>query len=259
MSGETGSTDEQEPRLACYGIGSPVNAGRDRAARIVDGDAPQMSHAEGIRNGSGERSVVQVVKALFQVFAKSFAVFASEESKQSGAGLGNINVPPRVLVAQALAGSAVICTKVRVRFGGGCIYVKGTDIRAQGARIFHRRVAVDAFQYGIETVLLKGALVLQEDLHGRAARGTQREEPELLLIDRGDPSRRGQQPQYLAEIARKRIPSPAEGIDPVDKGRVDEFIKTRDEPNARIIERQRKWQGLTNSPPPRFPLPTVSG
>jgi hypothetical protein len=182
------------------GFGSTVDARRDWAARIIHSDAPKIAKAEGKRPRSRRGSIVEVVTVFLQVFEKAVPLFPTEAPEKFGASFENIDVPPRFVVAQALARRPVISAKISIGFHRGTVGVEGKNVGRHGARILIAGVTVDAVEDRIKIVRPEQSLIFEEKSYGGATRCADWESQQLCFVKSGDSLADGQMFHDFAKI-----------------------------------------------------------
>jgi len=150
---------------------------------MIDGDAPQIEEAEGIRAGVGRRSVMEVVAVLVEEVAKTIVVGTAILREQRGACLGNINTAARVLVGETLAGGAVVGAEPGVGRDGRAVGVKGENVGGQGAGILVARIAMDAVEHRIEIAIAQPGEVGEHGVDGDASGGRKREREQARFVE----------------------------------------------------------------------------
>jgi hypothetical protein len=216
-----------------------VDARRDWAARIIHSDAPKITKAEGKRPRSRRRSIVEVVTVFLQVFEKTVPLFPAEAPEKFGASFENIDVPPRFVVAQALARRPVICAKIRIGFHCGTVRVEGENIGGHRARVLIAGVTVDAVEDRIEVVRPEQLLILEEKSYGGATRRAHWESQQLCFVKSRDSLADGQMFNNFAEITGQHA-RPAERVDAVPERSRDQFMETVHQLDAVVAGRQAK-------------------
>ena len=136
-----------------------MDAGRNGAAGVVYGDAPEISEAEGKRARGRGGSVVKVVAIFREVLTKLVVIISAKELEELGAGFGDVDAPLRFFVAQAFARRAVIGAKIGVGFHRGAVGVKRINVGGNGSGIFIARVALNAIEDRIQIVIQKQSMI----------------------------------------------------------------------------------------------------
>ena len=94
---------------------------------------------------------MQVVAIFAEVFEEIGVVVSAESFEEFGADFRDIDVPLRLVIAQALGRNLVVTTKKSIGGHGGTVGVKRINIYRNRRRIVIARVAVDAVEAWRET------------------------------------------------------------------------------------------------------------
>jgi hypothetical protein len=70
-----------------------MDAGWYQAARILNGDTPEIPHAKRIRTSPWQRSIMQIKKILVQIVLKTVIICSSIEFEKFGARFWNLHPP----------------------------------------------------------------------------------------------------------------------------------------------------------------------
>lgn len=202
-----------------------MDARGDRTAGIIDGDAPEVAMAEGKRPCFRQSGIMEVETVFRQIFEEIVVVFPSEELEKFGAGLGNVDVPPGLVVAQPFAGGAMVSAQVSIGFDRGTIGMEGIDIGAHGTGFLVAGIVLNTVEDGSKTMCPKKLLVFDENVGGGSSFGAQGKGIKQGVVEAGDFFDEGKMLDDLAEITMQRA-LPAKGVDAVSKRRADQFIET---------------------------------
>lgn len=217
-----------------------MDTGRDGAAGIFAGDAPEVAEAKGKRPGRWDRGIVKIVTVFVQEGAEVVVVFAAVEFEEFGAGFGDVHAASSLFVAQALARRPVVRTKVSVGFSRGAVGVVGKNIRGHGPRLLVSRIAVDAVENGREIVIAEQPQVGEENIDGDPPGRTHRQSQKPSLVESDDGLGVVQMLHDLSEIARQRA-WPAKCVDAIRERRGDQLMETLHPLDAWIVGRQEEW------------------
>src|SRR4051812_39709150 len=98
------STDQEQTwALAGNRVGGAMNAGRDGASRIGDGDAPEVALAERERLRVRGGGVVEIEEVFGEVFEETIVIFAAEALQEVRARFGDVDMALGLVIAEALA------------------------------------------------------------------------------------------------------------------------------------------------------------
>lgn len=235
----TPSTNQQQPGLAGKRFRGAMDARQNGASGILDCYPPEIPDTERIRLRSWEQGVVEIVTVLIQEFLKLLVILPSEKLEKPGARLGNIDMPPHLIIAHPLAREPMIGTEVSVRFHRGTVRMEGEDICGDDLELFISRITVDAVEDRVETACAEKLLILEEDLDGFLSFRTHRQAPEQCIIESIDPLPCAEMLQYLTKIARQGTP-PAEGVDISFEAGGDKLFKAVHHLDARMAGGESK-------------------
>jgi len=156
----TALANEKQPGLLAGECrGGPVDAGGDRAARIIDGNTPEVAEPEGKRLRLREGGIMQVVTIFSQVLTESVVIFPAKETEEGGTDPGNIGAPLRFVIAQAFGRGRMITAKISVGIDRGTVHVERINIRRHGPCICIAGIIMNAIKDGGKTTISEELLV----------------------------------------------------------------------------------------------------
>ena len=124
-----------------------MNAGRNRTARRVDRDTPEIAHPEIERPGVRQGCIVKIVAIFLEVDAKIVVVRPAEMSEKFGADFGNVNPTARFVVAETFARCAEIGAKKSVGSDRCAVGVERIDVGSHGCGTFIAGIVSNAVQF----------------------------------------------------------------------------------------------------------------